>query len=492
MRPSVLLFLVLFMPACGFVHFADGSGDASPRASDDPRSPAVVFRSHGEPVLWARFSPTDNTILSSSSPDGKDRSSQFVWNGASGAVVGGFANEEFVDLAGAWANDGRRAAIGERALHVIDIPANRNLHTFPADVYEALRVLDIDQTMPVVNYLVETKFHYLTAVAFSPDDRYIAAGQANGLVRVWSMENRALLAVLLASRVLGEIRDVAFSRDGRFLAVCQDDRDIPVWGFPDYRKRMLAGHGGSVTAIDFAAGGMLASASEDGTVRLWRSDTWRTVRRIVAHRGGVTDVVFTADGCFLATGGANGTVAVWNASTGANIARFAGHEKAVSSVSFNSNATLLASGARDGAVLVWDLSDLGLCGDLARTPAPRFPARLSGSVFLDGASADGSFAPGSAGAVLLDLRNDGEGAAYHIVVMVTPDEGGAAVRLAAPGIVTQLLPGAKRLVEIPLVVEPDASPGTYWWTIRVLEANGFHIGRPLRAVVSVGSPVRGP
>jgi len=489
MNRIVCICLLLAVPACGVVRWTSPGTEPPPGSS---RAPVVVFDAHGEDVLWTAFSPRGNTVVSASSPRGEDRSTILVWNGASGSIIDRFPNDRFVDFAGAWASDGRQAAVGERTLHLIDVEAARNLYSFPADAYEDLRILDIDQSMPVVNYLVEKKYHHLTAVAFSPDDRYLAAGQANGIIRVWSVVDRVQIAVLLASRVLGEVRDVSFSRDGRYLAACQEDRAFTVWGFPDFRMRSIDGHDKPVTSVDFAPGGIIASGSEDGTVRLRRAGSWLMVKRIAAHSGGVADVAFTADGRFLATGGADGVVALWEVGTGRELLRLGDAGEPIVTVSFNPNAMLLAAASRNGTIRVWDLSDLGLCDDLACTPSPRFAAALVASVETAGAGASDTVAAGASGArLVLVIRNEGEGAAYNVVVMVSPDGHGPAVRVDPPPIVPQVLPGAERRISLPVVVEPDASPGVYGWTIRILEANGFHVARPLRAEVAVGRATGG-
>jgi WD40 repeat protein len=56
---------------------------------------------------------------------------------------------------------------------------------------------------------------------------------------------------------------------------------------------------------------MLATASWDGTARLWDADTGLPVGPPLAHRGTVCALAFSPDGRRLATGGVDGTARCW-------------------------------------------------------------------------------------------------------------------------------------------------------------------------------------
>lgn len=75
----------------------------------------------------------------------------------------------------------------------------------------------------------------------------------------------------------------------------------------------LPGHSGRVCGLAFARkGALLASASADGSLRLWNVAVGRQTACVAdAHRGGVACVTFAPDGRQVATGGeADGTVKV--------------------------------------------------------------------------------------------------------------------------------------------------------------------------------------
>jgi WD40 repeat protein len=73
------------------------------------------------------------------------------------------------------------------------------------------------------------------------------------------------------------------------------------------------GHTGNVIAVAFSPDGRrLASASADGTVKVWNTADGHQLYHCRGHTGAVTSVVFSPDGNTLVSGSADGTVKVWN------------------------------------------------------------------------------------------------------------------------------------------------------------------------------------
>ena len=82
-------------------------------------------------------------------------------------------------------------------------------------------------------------------------------------------------------------------------------------------------------------GTRLASASADGTVKLWNVATREEIATLEGHEDQVWSVVFSPDGRLLASASLDRTVKLWNVATGLNIATLEGHEDWVWSVVFS-------------------------------------------------------------------------------------------------------------------------------------------------------------
>ncbi|MEV5709951.1 WD40 repeat domain-containing protein, partial [Actinoallomurus sp. NPDC052274] len=106
------------------------------------------------------------------------------------------------------------------------------------------------------------------------------------------------------------IRSLAWSADGHLASAC-DDGTVRIWDVESGDASVLLGHMGWVRSVAWSPDGRLASAGEDGTVRVWDADgTPKKVLR--AHEGPVRSVAWSPDGR-LASGGEDGTVRVWDA-----------------------------------------------------------------------------------------------------------------------------------------------------------------------------------
>lgn len=156
-----------------------------------------------------------------------------------------------------------------------------------------------------------------------------------------------------------EVRSVAFSPDGKRLASAADDGFVKIFDVATHRELVsIRAAGAWVWKIAFSPnGGALGAANPDGTVMTWDSGTGRPLLTLRGHQGGVTAVTFSPDGRLMVTGGQDHTVRIWRAEDGAQLRVLRGHESAVWTVAVSPDGRYIASGGDDATVRLWDLSD---------------------------------------------------------------------------------------------------------------------------------------
>ena len=173
-------------------------------------------------------------------------------------------------------------------------------------------------------------------------------------MRLWEVPSGRLLATLQGhtSHVWG----VALSADGRLLASGSEDRTVRLWETPGGQLlATLEGHTGGVWSVALSADGrLLASGSEDATIRLWEAPGGRLLATLEGHTGPVYGVALSADGRLLASGSQDRTVRLWETPSGRLLATLEGHTGGVRGVALSADGRRLASCSWDGTVRLWD------------------------------------------------------------------------------------------------------------------------------------------
>lgn len=248
-------------------------------------------------------------------------------------------------------------------------------------------------------------------VAFSPDDRLLAAGGADRAVRLWDLSRPASPRELLGFET--PVTGVAFSPDGKTVFASgytklgqppHVDGTIKRWHVdsgaeqPEFRgggvkplsmldvsndgKSLVAGSwdgevwkwdlstgeravpiqfpdDGPYNAVNCVAfdptGLSVVAGSKDNTARVFDLMTRKELHRL-RHGGWVTSARFTPDAKHVVTGCSDELVRIWDASRGELVATLAGHVGGVSSVVPTPDHKCAITAGQDGRLLEWSLT----------------------------------------------------------------------------------------------------------------------------------------
>jgi hypothetical protein len=127
---------------------------------------------------------------------------------------------------------------------------------------------------------------FVSAVAVSPDGRFIVSGSQDRTVKVWDAQSGALLRSLKGHT---SVSAVAVSPDGRFIVSGSGDRTVKVWDAQSGALlRSLGGHTGPVHAVAVSPDGrFIISGSWDQTVKVWDAQSGALLRSLGGHTGPV-------------------------------------------------------------------------------------------------------------------------------------------------------------------------------------------------------------
>jgi len=208
----------------------------------------------------------------------------------------------------------------------------------------------------------------IESLAFSPDGKYLAAGNKEYSIRVIEVDPfRELYSI---EEHEDSVQNLAFNHDGSLLASgsgTDDEFSVRIWevetGLP---KQELAHQKYDILGLWYdPTTAELISIGKDGTIAAVNVDTGEAVRYRTEDITLANDIAFSADSRFLATADDDRNARIWDVESG-NLWRLfeGGHTGRVTSVDFSPDGKALATGSWDSTLGLWDIESGELLGNI--------------------------------------------------------------------------------------------------------------------------------
>ncbi len=281
------------------------------------------FVGHAAALTEAVFDATGKRIATASI-DGKAK----VWDVDNGELVAAFEHAEVVTSI-AFTSDGQRLLTASRD-HVA-------------------RLWDLGHAVGKPPHEVDSVIH---ALATSPDNSSVAAAADDSVVTIW----RASGEPLALHEHNGRVFAVAYSRDGRLLASGGEDAGAILWDATTGKKTAVLGpHAGAIRTLAFAPDGQLATAGDEGVVRLWTAGKPSGTLR---HDKPLLQLAYAPDGSLLAGVDGNGRVVIWSLAGGTAVTRRL-TTSGTRAIAFSRDGTRFVASGTDTKIYAIDRDGIG-------------------------------------------------------------------------------------------------------------------------------------
>ncbi|XP_066291530.1 transducin beta-like protein 3 [Branchiostoma lanceolatum] len=195
---------------------------------------------------------------------------------------------------------------------------------------------------------------------------FVASVSVDTTLKLWSVPSQAELLTVEDTPIQlqttateraheKDINSITTSPNDKLLATGSQDRTIKLWRAHDlHLLGTLRGHKRGIWCVDFSPmDQVVASSSADGTMKIWSLTDFTCLKTFEGHDCSVMKVIFLSRGAQLLSSGSDGLIKLWTIKNNECVQTFDQHEDKIWSLVANSAETSVVSGAADSNIIMW-------------------------------------------------------------------------------------------------------------------------------------------
>ncbi len=150
------------------------------------------------------------------------------------------------------------------------------------------------------------------------------------------------------------------------LAVSPDGERLAAASFATLRPVVLAAgsgeimaelpeHQDTIRALAWSPDGTILASGAGNVLRLWQAEDQTLLQELAGHEHFIYEVGWTPDGELVASASEDGTIIVWRAASGEQLFRLYPAESNLRALAISPDGEYLAAGSNNGAIPIWNL-----------------------------------------------------------------------------------------------------------------------------------------
>lgn len=170
-------------------------------------------------------------------------------------------------------------------------------------------------------------------------------------MKLWSIQHQKFVSSFLSHT--NRVRCARFSPTGKMIASCSDDRTIKIFDTTSgevVHSYVEHTHGFGMDVAWHPGGVLVAIALSQTRIKIFDQRNHQLIQLYNCHKGAVNSISFHPYGHFMITGGEDGSSKILDLMEGRPAYTLLGHDDAVTATAFTSDGEHFSTGSRDKQV----------------------------------------------------------------------------------------------------------------------------------------------